>query len=303
MIPTFVPMIHLLAPAHWTDYALLDTGNFEKLERFGPVTLIRPEPQAVWPRSSQLDWAREAHARFVQRGSHSGDWVNLHPAKPLKDRWQLRYQGPDYRLTFQLALTAFKHVGIFPEQAANWDFLYSQLRGRPNAKGLNLFAYTGGATLAMRAAGAQATHVDSVKQVVSWANENSQLSGLDGNIRWLVEDALKFVQREARRGAQYDMVVLDPPSFGHGAKGERWKLEDMVDELIRTVAQILSPTGGIVFNCYSVGFSALVLEHLLDIHLPHAVKQRRLAIGELYLPEQATGRKLPTGVYAQVSVG
>lgn len=299
-------MIHLLAPAHWTDYALLDSGNFEKLERFGSLTLIRPEPQAVWPRSGSLDWERTADARFVQQGSHSGEWQPL-GKKPLPGRWQLAYQGPGYQLRFQLALTAFKHVGVFPEQAANWDFIYGQLKGRPDAKALNLFAYTGGATMAMRAAGAQATHVDSVKQVVTWANENSQLSGLDGNIRWLVEDALKFVQREARRGAKYDLIVLDPPSFGHGAKGERWKLEDMIDGMLREMAAILQPWGGLVFNCYSVGFSALVLEHLLQVHLPHAVKDKRLDVGELYLPQQhpPTGpkRKLPTGVYAQVRLG
>ncbi len=295
--------LRLESPTHWRDYQLLDSGNFEKLEQFGPHVLIRPEPQAVWqPQLPRTEWDRSAHARFEQLGSHAGRWDRR---REMPDSWEIGYAHDGLRLKFKLALTAFKHIGIFPEQAANWEFIAEQVRllkgaGQVPAV-LNLFAYTGGASLAASSAGAQTTHVDSVKQVVGWARENLDRSGLDG-VRWIIEDALKFVQREVRRGAKYQGILLDPPAFGHGTKGERWKLEDQIDGLLAECAKLLDPRGFIVFNAYSLGFSALILEHLLLDHLPNAGKGKtsRIEVGELYLLAKAGGRILPAGVVARV---
>jgi 23S rRNA (cytosine1962-C5)-methyltransferase len=292
-------VIHELYAQHWRDYELLDSGGFAKLERFGPHILHRPEPQALWqPVHNETYW-KKADAVFTQKGSHSGTWDwRGKQARPAN--WHIQYHGPGYNLKFKLALTAFKHVGIFPEQAANWDFLYrrvTELKAiTPVPKVLNLFAYTGGATLAARAAGADATHLDSVKQVVSWAAENLKLSSLDG-ARWIVEDAAKFVQREVRRGSKYQGIILDPPSFGHGAGGERWKLEDMLDGLLADVGKLLDPAGAtLILNCYSLGLSPLVLERVVQARCGALAKH--VEIGELYIAEK-TGRKLPTGVYAR----
>ena len=304
---SFAPMpqpIRLDTPTLWRDYQLIDSGGFEKLERFGPHVLIRPEPQAVWqPHLPMAQWQRQAHARFEQLGSHAGRWQRL---RDMPDQWGLDYRGQGYRLQFKLALTAFKHVGLFPEQAANWEFIVAQVRqlqalGQASPSVLNLFAYTGGATLAARAAGASVTHVDSVKQVVGWARENLERSGLEG-VRWIVEDAFRFVQREVRRGARYHGILLDPPAFGHGAKGERWKLEDQIDSLLAELSQLLHPQGFVVFNCYSLGFSSLILEHLLRQRF-EAVRGRspaRLELGELYLPAAEGGLPLPAGVYGRI---
>ncbi|MCE3008127.1 MAG: class I SAM-dependent methyltransferase [Bacteroidetes bacterium] len=288
-------------PRYFADYELLDSGGFEKLERFGQQVLIRPEPQAVWqPHGARKDWDRLAHLRFEQQGSHKGKW---HPLKKgVAEQWQLAYTHPQYQLRFRLGLTAFKHVGLFPEQAANWDYAYAQCRKHTQPRVLNLFAYTGGATLACQAAGAQVTHVDSVKQVVSWANENLRLSKLDG-VRWLVEDALKYVQRAARKGQTYEGIIMDPPAFGHGPNGERWKLEDLVDELVQHATRMLNPDRAfMVFNAYSMGFSPLILGNLLQSHLP-AHKLGELALGELVLPETAGKRQLPAGIFARLHYG
>lgn len=249
------------------DYELIDTGDFEKLERFGQYVTRRPEPQAIWRRSlPEGEWRRMADAAFLRdvRSDERGEW-RLRPGMP--PRWTVAYEYKDMALRMRLGLTSFKHVGIFPEQAANWNFIYDNCRALasggtfpadisgaaaagsllpahdvavPSGAGsgrdgysatgpgrcvtprvLNLFAYTGGASLAACAAGADTTHVDSVKQVVTWARENMELSGLDG-IRWIVEDALKFVQREVRRGNRYHGIILDPPAYGRGANGEKW---------------------------------------------------------------------------------
>jgi 23S rRNA (cytosine1962-C5)-methyltransferase len=283
----------LLTPERFPDYELLDCGDFEKLERFGSVITIRPEPQAVWPRVwNTAEWERQAHVRFVQKSSSSGDWQKR---KPVSDRWHISYPLPDATIQMRLAMTAFKHVGIFPEQAVNWDYIYRSIRetGIEQPRFLNLFAYTGGASLAARAAGADVTHLDSIKQVVNWANENMQLSGLD-NIRWMVEDALKFAQREERRGNTYHGIIMDPPAFGHGPKGEKWKLEDSIATLTSSVLNLLDPERHfLIVNAYSLGLSALVLENLLN-----AKAGERLEIGELYLPA-ASGVKLPLGVFGR----
>src|SRR5690606_13105423 len=210
--------IQLLTPQHWKDYELIDCGDFEKLERFGNVVLIRPEPQAVWSKNlSESEWTKRHHIRFRGRSATSGDWIKKNPR--MADRWHVSYGNPEVSIQFRLGLTSFKHVGVFPEQAVNWDYISQTVKSFSvqQPKVLNLFAYTGGASLIARAAGADVTHVDSIKQVVTWANENQELSGLD-NIRWVVEDALKFVKRELKRGNRYQGIILDPPAYGHGPK-------------------------------------------------------------------------------------
>jgi 23S rRNA (cytosine1962-C5)-methyltransferase len=286
--------MELLTPLHWKDYELLDCGDFEKLERFGKYITIRPEPQAVWPRVwPESEWKKQAHIRFVPKNSNSGDWVKL---KAMPDQWQIRYALPNHEdIVFRLGLTSFKHVGVFPEQAANWDYIVQSIQSMKQSKPkvLNLFAYTGGASLAAAAAGAEVTHVDSIKQVVTWANENMQLSNLD-NIRWMVEDALKFAQREERRGNKYNGIILDPPAFGHGPKGEKWKLEDNLAEMMKNVLRILDDKEHfLILNAYSLGLSALVIENLLK-----ETAGDRLKIGELYL-QAKSGVKLPLGVFGR----
>jgi 23S rRNA (cytosine1962-C5)-methyltransferase len=304
-------MMQLLSPTNFADYELIDCGDFEKLERFGKYITIRPEPQAVWPRIyNTQEWEKMAHVKFVPKSSSSGEWKKF---KQMPDQWEVTYtlqtidaEGrsktpePYHKIVFRLGLTSFKHVGIFPEQAVNWNKIYSFLSRRPKSKFLNLFAYTGGASLASRAAGADVTHVDSIKQVVTWANENMQKSKLD-NIRWLVDDALKFVKKEIRRGNVYQGIILDPPAFGHGPNGEKWKLEDNIAEMMESVLQLLDPDQHLlILNAYSLGFSALVPENLLN---PYAIKNKsELAIGELYLPAKS-GIKLPLGVWGTLSKG
>lgn len=293
--------MELLTPTHWKDYELLDCGDFEKLERFGKFITIRPEPQAVWKKVyPNSEWEKQAHVKFVPKSSSSGDWKML---KKMPEQWQISYHLENEQtkktseIVFRLGLTSFKHVGIFPEQACNWDVIYNFLKPLEKPKFLNLFAYTGGASIAARAAGADVTHVDSIKQVVNWANENMQKSGLD-NIRWMIDDALKFTKKEQRRGNTYQGIILDPPAFGHGPNGEKWKLEDNILEMIESVLQIVDPKQHLlILNAYSLGFSALVPENLLR---PFADKHTsKLSIGELYL-DAKSGVKLPLGVWGRL---
>jgi len=284
----------ILKPNSFKEYELIDSGNFEKLERFGEFITIRPEPQAIWNKvKSTQDWLKMAHTRFESKSSSSGNWVKL---KQMPDRWIIKYNE---KLSFRLALTSFKHVGIFPEQAVNWDYIQQQIgkiKDKP-VKFLNLFAYTGGASLAAKAAGADVTHVDSIKQVVSWANENQLHSGLK-DIRWVVEDAVKFVKREIRRGNTYHGIIMDPPAYGHGANGESWKLEKQLMELVEDTQQLLNKEEHfLILNTYSLGFSSLIIENLYQksIH-----KNSKLEIGELYLPS-STNQKLPLGVFGRFS--
>lgn len=314
--------MQLLTPQNFTDYELIDVGGFEKLERFGQYITIRPEPQAVWDKSlSVAEWEKRAHIKFIPRSSSSGEWKKL---KQMPDQWRVSYELGDResqesrtrsqesgiknheeetshisRLTshisFRLGLTSFKHVGIFPEQAPNWDYIFESVKAMsaPQPKVLNLFAYTGGASLAAKAAGADVTHVDSIKQVVTWSKENMDLSGLT-NIRWVVEDALKFVKREEKRGNKYNGIILDPPAFGHGPSGEKWKLEDNINEMIKGVLNLLNDQEHfLILNAYSLGFSPLIIENLLK-----QKAEKNLNVGELYL--QATeGNKLPLGVFGR----
>ena len=281
------------------DYELIDTGNFEKLERFGRYVTRRPEPQAIWrPSLAEEEWRRLSDASFLRdaRSDERGEW-RLREGMP--SRWTVEYRYRGMRLRMRLGLTSFKHVGIFPEQAANWDFIYDNCLalggdGRTGApRVLNLFAYTGGATLAARAAGAGVTHVDSVKQVVTWARENMEQSGLEG-VRWIVEDALKFVQREVRRGNRYDGIILDPPAYGRGANGEKWVLEEGIGEMLACCAQLLEPERAfLVLNLYSMGLSSTLART--------AVRQafgapRTEQWGELCFTDRG-GKELPLGTY------
>ena len=289
-------MIQLLTPENWNDYELIDCGDFEKLERFGNVILIRPEPQAVWGKGlSESEWTKLHHIRFKGRSATSGEWIKKDQKTP--DRWHINYKNKDITLKFRLALTSFKHLGIFPEQAVNWDYIIKCIRSfkTEQPKVLNLFAYTGGASLAACAAGAETTHVDSIKQVVSWANENQTLSGLE-NIRWTVEDALKFVKREVKRGRKYNGIILDPPAYGHGPNGEKWKLEDNIKEMMEDVVKLLDDEEHfLILNTYSLGFSSIIVENLIRSSFP---KVQNLESGELYL-QASSGYKLPLGVFGK----
>lgn len=283
----------LLCPTGWNDYELLDSGNFEKLERFGRYVIARPEPQAIWDRSMRAEeWDRLADARFRKdrRSDDRGEWI-LRSGMP--EQWFVGYENGGLQLRMRLGLTSFKHVGIFPEQSENWNFIYRQVRDRfPRAKVLNLFAYTGGASLAARAAGAEVTHVDSVKPVVSWARENMEASGLDG-IRWIVDDALKFVRRELRRGHLYQGIILDPPAYGRGPDGEKWVLEEHLNEMLRTCGQLLDRNGFLVLNLYSMGLSALLARSAVRQLVGSCNDEQ---FGELYFTD-SYGKSLPLGVY------
>lgn len=283
-------------------YELIDTGDFEKLERFGRHVVRRPEPQAIWRRTlPEEEWRRLADASFLRdgRSDERGEW---RLAEKMPDRWQVEYRYGAMRLRMRLALTSFKHVGLFPEQAANWSFIYDRCRDLATRVGepprvLNLFAYTGGATLAAQAAGAETTHVDAVKQVVTWARENMEQSGLEG-VRWIVEDAMKFVRREVRRGNRYRGIVLDPPAYGRGPAGEKWVLEESIGKLLDCCARLLEPSGAfLVLNLYSMGLSSTLART--------AVRQafgapRTEQWGELCFADRA-GKVLPLGTYYRMT--
>ena len=297
----------------WKDYELVDSGSFEKLERFGSYYLARPEPKALWDKTlPESEWQRLTHTRFTPGAGFgkagkedSGTWNRL---RKMDDQWYISYKGlqggPDFRL--RLGLTSFKHVGVFPEQAPNWEFIYRNSRelvlkarneGAPVPKVLNLFAYTGAASLAARAAGADVTHLDSVRQVVTWARGNMENSGMD-NIRWVVEDALKFARREARRGNLYQGIILDPPAYGHGPDGEKWKLDECLFDMLRQVSSILAPKDSfLVLNLYSNGYSAVLGETLVRQAFGGGGMQTES--GELVL-EDRFGKKLPLSVVVRM---
>jgi len=273
----------------WKDYEVLDTSDGEKLERWGKYILVRPDPQVIWntPRLDPL-W-KKYDARYARAASGGGNWAE----NRLPERWQIRYEA----LTFNVKPMNFKHTGVFPEQAANWDFIGEQIRaaGRPLSV-LNLFAYTGGATLAAATAGAEVCHVDAAKGMVSWARENAKSSGLENApIRWIVDDCAKFVEREIKRGRRYDAVVMDPPSYGRGPSGEIWKLEKDLFPFLELVSGVLSDDPEFfIINSYTTGLAPSVAEYLLDtvVSSKHGGKS---ACGELGLPVRDSGLTLPCG--------
>ena len=288
----------------WKDYEVIDSGNGEKLERYGSYVMARPEPKALWNKTlSEAEWNRMIHTRFTPGAGFgkagkedSGTWTRM---KAMNDQWYINYNSPQpgLKLRLRLGLTSFKHVGVFPEQAANWEYIYAntsalvakaKAEGAPKPKVLNLFAYTGAASLAAKAAGADVTHLDSVRQVVTWAKENMESSGLD-NIRWVVEDAMKFARREAKRGNVYQGIILDPPAYGHGPDGEKWKLDELLFDMLKCVSAILAPKDSfMVLNLYSNGYSALLGETVVKEAFGLTRKFTEAKEGDI-LPEIETG--------------
>ena len=244
--------------SEWKDYEVIDTSQGEKLERWGNYLLIRPDPQVIWNTPKVNSGWKKCSGHYHRSSKGGGQWEFF----DLPQQWSISYK----ELTFQLKPFSFKHTGLFPEQAANWDWFGNLIRqaDRP-VKVLNLFAYTGGATLAAAQAGAAVTHVDASKGMVTWARENAKSSGLENApIRWIVDDCMKFVEREARRGNTYDAVIMDPPSYGRGPKGEIWKIEDAIHPLVKACAAILSPAPlFFLINSYTTGFAPSVLSYLL----------------------------------------
>lgn len=263
----------------WEDYELIDAGGGKKLERWGEIITIRPEVQAYFRSEKSFgEWQKLAHWEFTEKKNQTGTWKALKPNAPKE--WTVQYK----HLTFQLKLTKFKHVGLFPEQRINWDFIDEHLD--EEAKFLNLFAYTGAASVVAKNAGAETIHVDSVKQLISWARENMESSELD-HIKWVHEDALKFIQREVKRGRSYDGIIMDPPAWGIGAKKEKWKLEDKLDELIRNAALLVGKHGFLIINTYSPQVSRDFFQQIVDRYL----KDRKAFVQELWM-KTSTGKEL-----------
>ncbi len=289
-------------------YELIDSGNFQKLERFGNYVLARPEPQAVWDKSlSEHEWEQRASAFFKKtKGKDQlspeerGEW---HNTKKMPEKWYVNFRTASLQLQFKLSLSSFKHVGIFPEQAANWEYIAQKIdtfksnNPQETPKILNLFAYTGGASLAAKASGADITHVDSMKQVISWARENMEASELK-DIRWVVEDALKFVKREVKRGKKYNGIILDPPAYGRGPEGEKWILEEGINELIKNCLALLDENQHFfILNLYSMGFSAVIAETIIRQNFQQVNEPE---MGELVLIDSFQ-KKLPLGVFYRFS--
>ena len=276
----------------WNDYEVLDTSCGEKLERWGDYYLVRPDPQVLWQTPKKLKQWKKPNGHYHRSSRGGGQWEFF----DLPKTWDIRYR----ELTFHLQPFSFKHTGVFPEQAVNWDWFSDKIKkaGRP-VKVLNLFAYTGGATLAAAAAGASVTHVDASKGMVNWAKENAQASGLkDKPIRWLVDDCAKFVAREKRRGNTYDGIIMDPPSYGRGPGGEIWKLEDCIYDLISQCEEVLSDKPlFFAVNSYTTGLSPAVMEYMLKTTLIPRFGGKT-SCDEIGLPVSATGGVVPCGATA-----
>lgn len=279
------------------DYELLDSGDGEKLERFGKVVLSRPDPQALWRKNLDEKSWKIADASF-SRSETSAEWTYKNFDKNGKlEKWSIDFGG----LKFWIKPTAFKHTGLFPEQIANWEWMREILKGNEGVDVLNLFGYTGGASLACAQAGAKVVHVDGSKSAITWARENAELSGLtDKPIRWILEDARVFVGREIKRGNKYDAIIMDPPAFGHGANKEIWKIEEHFISLVEGCIKLLSDKPlFFIINGYSAGYSAIAYENVLK---PLVEKfGGSIERGELTLEESTTGRLLPCGIFARWS--
>ena len=287
-------------PFSWKDYELIDSGNFEKLERFGKYTLIRPEPQAIWNTSlDEEQWKKSAHAKFVREQKDKfrfsddvkGGWSRS-PGMP--ESWNIQYEHNDLKLTLRLALTGFGHVGVFPEQGDNWNFIYKTITEwntqRPRV--LNLFAYTGAASVVARSAGADVTHCDASRPGLNWANHNMELNNLK-DIRWVYEDAFKFVRREAKRGNRYNGIIMDPPPYGRGPEGEKWTLQEQLDELVSMSSALLEKKNSFfILSMYAVGLSALVGLNVAKGHF----ELKDPEYGEFFLKSKQ-GKDLPMGTF------
>ncbi|MEX2235765.1 MAG: class I SAM-dependent methyltransferase [Cyclobacteriaceae bacterium] len=292
--------LELQHPFSWKDYELIDAGDFEKLERFGKYILIRPEPQAIWKKVlSEEEWKKMAHAKFVREQTDKfrytddvkGGW-SKQPHMP--ESWEVAYQYESLKMTLRLALTGFGHVGVFPEQGTNWNFIYDSVRGWniPKPKILNLFAYTGAASIVARAAGAEVVHCDASRPGLNWANQNMQLNKL-ADIRWVYEDAFKFVKREVKRGNQYHGIIMDPPPYGRGPEGEKWNLQEQLDEFVRLCSQLLETKNCFfILSMYAVGLPSTVGLNVVKTYLDEA----KIEAGEFFL-KSANNRDLPMGTF------
>lgn len=279
---------------NWKDYEIIDMANGEKLERWKNITLVRPDPQIIWKNKSKPDEWKKQNARYIRSKTGGGSWEYK---REVPKSWQVKYKN----LTFNIKPMGFKHTGLFPEQAVNWDWMIDKIKGqKKEIKVLNLFAYTGGATVACLSAGASVCHVDSSKGMVSWAKENVQASGVaDRPVRYIVDDVVKFVNREIRRGNKYDAIIMDPPSYGRGANGEVWQFEDNIYELIELCGKVLSDNPlFFLINSYTTGISSKVLENILNLTIGKNHKGKVYS-GEIGLPMANSNLVLPCGIYGR----
>jgi len=284
----------MLLADDWKEYELIDTGNGEKLERWGTYVLRRPDPQIIWPINDKKGLWDKADAHYHRSSSGGGKWEFK---KKLPERWKISYKG----MSFNIEPTGFKHTGLFPEQAVNWSWMMDKIRSAkkpPNI--LNLFAYTGGATVAAAYAGASVCHVDASKGMVQWAKDNINLSGLsDRPVRFITDDVIKFVQREKRRGNIYDAIIMDPPSYGRGPKGEIWKIEDEIYPLVELCMDVLSKEPlFFLINSYTTGFSPTVVENIIKMTIGKKYKGT-ISSGEVGIPVTSTGLILPCGIFGR----
>ncbi len=284
---------------HWNDYEVIDTSSGEKLERWGDYILVRPDPQVIWDTPKNAVGWRKPNGHYHRSAKGGGEWEFFN----LPEEWSIRYEGiSEAGLTFHLKPFSFKHTGLFPEQAVNWDWFSSIIKGalknnpKRSIKVLNLFAYTGGATLSAAAAGASVTHVDASKGMVAWAKENAAASGLgDAPIRWLVDDCMKFVEREIRRGNRYDAIIMDPPSYGRGPKGEIWKIEDAIFPFLMLTTEILNDNPlFFLINSYTTGLQPAVLSYMMETALVPKFGGV-VESSEIGLPVSSNGLVLPCG--------
>ena len=292
MIKLVLEVIILRLAHDWNDYEILDMADGRKLERWGKYILDRPDPQVIWKEKMHPELWRCAHAKYYRSNKGGGHWENL---KELPSSWQVKYKD----LTFNIKQMGFKHTGLFPEQAVNWDFMINKIKNaKRKIKVLNLFAYTGGATVACAYVGADVVHVDSSKGMVSWAKENIASSNLtDRYVRFIVDDVVKFVKREIRRGNKYDAIIMDPPSYGRGANGEVWNIEDNLYDLIKLCEEVLSDNPlFFLINSYTTGMSPKVLENILSLTINKKYKGR-ISSGEVGLPTKDSTLILPCGIY------
>ncbi len=278
----------------WQDYEILDMANGEKLERWKDIILARPDPQIIWKEKSFTEKWKQVNARYMRSNTGGGHWEYT---KKVPNNWQVKYKN----LTFNIKPMGFKHTGLFPEQAVNWDWMIAKIQNaKRNIKVLNLFAYTGGATVACSYAGAEVCHVDSSKGMTTWAKENLASSGLQNRpVRFIVDDVVKFVNREIRRGNKYDAIIMDPPSYGRGTNGEVWKFEENIADLVELCSKVLSDKPlFFLINSYTTGISSTVLENILKLNVGKKYKGK-LSSGEIGLPMTNSNLILPCGIYGR----
>jgi 23S rRNA (cytosine1962-C5)-methyltransferase len=276
----------------WKDYEILDMANGEKLEKWKDVILVRPDPQIIWKSKSFPERWKNANARYIRSSTGGGNWDFN---KKVPANWQVKYK----ELIFNIKPMGFKHTGLFPEQAVNWDWMINKIQhANRDIKVLNLFAYTGGATVACSYAGASVCHVDSSKGMVTWAKENITSSGLQNNpVRYIIDDVVKFVSREIRRGNKYDAIIMDPPSYGRGTNGEVWKFEENIFDLVELCTKVLSDRPLLfLINSYTTGISSTVLENILRLNIK---AKGKLSSGELGLPMKDSNLVLPCGIFSR----